>query len=202
MAAKSEHRKHRGVRSPFEIDVSGVGRRPGSMVELHETVTAPTRIGIELVGIAEGAPVELDLRLESVSEGILVTGTVTAPTTGECARCLTPITGDVELDITELFAYPDSATEATTEADEVGHVIDDTIDLEQQIVDAIGLVLPFSPVCSEDCAGLCQHCGVRLADAEPGHQHEVIDPRWAKLATMISPEPDSEESPGKSGGTA
>jgi uncharacterized protein len=202
MAGKSGHRKHRGPRSPFVIDVSGLGRRPGSMVELHDTVPAPARIGVELVGIAQGAPVELDLRLESVSEGVLVTGTVTAPTTGECARCLTPITGDVGIDITELFAYPDSATEATTEADEVGHVVDDTIDLEQPIVDAIGEVLPFSPVCTEDCPGLCQHCGVRLADAEPGHHHDVIDPRWAKLAAMLPAEPNSEESPEKSGGSA
>jgi uncharacterized protein len=88
----------------------------------------------------------------------LVTGTVSAPTTGECARCLTPITGHVEIDLTELFAYPDSATEATTQADEVGHVVDSTIDLEQPIVDAVGLALPFSPLCGPECQGLCPQC--------------------------------------------
>jgi uncharacterized protein len=201
MAAKSGHRKRSDSHSPFVIDVSRLGRRAGSMVELNETVTAPARIGIELLGIARGAPLTLDLRLESVSEGVLVTGTVAAPTTGECARCLTPITGDVEIDLTELFAYPDSATEATTEADEVGHVVDDTIDLEQPIIDAIGLVLPFSPLCEDDCPGLCQQCGVRLADAEPGHHHDLIDPRWAKLAGMLPTEPNSEE-PEPSGGPA
>jgi uncharacterized protein len=209
MAAKSGHRRRRDSHSPFVIDVSRLGRRPGSMVELTETVTAPARIGIGLLGIAQGAPIELDLRLESVSEGVLVTGTVAAPTTGECARCLTPITGDVEIDLTELFAYPDSATEATTEEDEVGHVVDDTIDLEQPIIDAIGLVLPFSPLCEEDCAGLCQQCGMRLADAEPGHHHDLIDPRWAKLATVFPSKPTAEpttepnsEEPEKSGGPA
>ena len=90
-----------------------------------------------------------------MSEGALVTGTVSAPTAGECARCLTPITGHVEIDLTELFAYPDSATDETTDADELGRVIDDTIDLEQPIIDAIGLALPFSPLCGPDCAGLC-----------------------------------------------
>ena len=147
---------------------------------------SPSRIGVELMAIDEGAPLELDLRIESVSEGALVTGTVSAPTTGECARCLTPITGDVEIDLTELFAYPDSATEATTEADEVGHVVDsDTIDLEQPIVDAVGLALPFSPLCGPDCQGLCPECGIPMATAEPGHHHEKIDPRWAKLASML-----------------
>ncbi len=151
----------------------------------EETVPSPTRMGVELMAIDEGAPLHLELRLESVSEGVLVTGTVSAPTTGECARCLTPITGSVEIDLTELFAYPDSATEATTEADEVGHVVNDSVDLEQSIIDAVGLALPFSPLCSPDCQGLCPQCGIPMATAEPGHRHEQIDPRWAKLTSML-----------------
>ncbi|HCA52828.1 MAG TPA: DNA-binding protein, partial [Mycobacterium sp.] len=55
--------------------------------------------------------------------------------------------------------YPDSVPEATTDSDEVGRVIDQTIDLAQPVVDAVGLALPFVPVCAEDCPGLCSHCG-------------------------------------------
>jgi len=155
------------------------------MQEIHETVPSPLRIGMQLIAIERDAPVELDLRLESVSEGVLVTGTVSAPTVGECGRCLTPVTGDVEIDLTELYAYPDSVTAATTEADEIGHVVDDTVDLEQPIIDAVGLALPFVPLCGPDCIGLCPDCGVPLATAEPGHQHDKIDPRWAKLSGMF-----------------
>jgi uncharacterized protein len=143
-----------------------------------------------MIGIQAGAPLELDLRVESVSEGVLVTGTLTAPTTGECARCLTPFNGRVEVDLTELFAYPDSITDATTEEDEVGRVVGDFVDLEQPIIDAVGLELPFSPVCRADCPGLCPQCGVPLATAEAGHHHDEIDPRWAKLAAMLRPEND------------
>jgi uncharacterized protein len=177
--------KQRGSRSPLVINISRLGRRPGSMMTVAETVPSPSRIGVELVAIEKDAPLDIDLRLESVSEGVLVTGTVSAPTVGECARCLKPITGHVEIDLTELYAYPDSATEATTEADEVGHVVDDSVDLEQPIVDAVGLALPFSPLCSTDCQGLCPDCGIPMATAEPGHRHEKIDPRWAKLASML-----------------
>lgn len=155
------------------------------MMSVSETVPTPSRIGLDLIGIEADAPLALDLRVESVSEGVLVTGTVSAPTAGECARCLTPITGDVEIDLTELFAYPDSTTDETTDADEVGRVVDDTVDLEQPIIDAVGLALPFVPLCGPDCAGLCPDCGVALAEAEPGHHHERIDPRWAKLAGMV-----------------
>jgi len=170
------------------IDISRLGRRPGSMLTLETTVASPARMGLDLIAVDQGAPLELNLRLESVSEGVLVTGTVSAPTSGECSRCLQPITGEVEIDLTELFAYPHSTTDETTDADEVARVGRDggseTVDLEQPIIDAVGVALPFSPVCGPDCAGLCQECGIPLASAEPGHHHEQIDPRWAKLATL------------------
>jgi uncharacterized protein len=138
-----------------------------------------------MIGIAAGASLDLDLRVESVSEGVLVTGTVSAPITGECSRCLTPFEEQIQVNLTELFAYPDSLTQATTEEDEVGHVVADTVDLEQPIIDAVGLELPFSPVCRDDCPGLCAICGVALATADPGHHHDQIDPRWAKLTAML-----------------
>ncbi len=178
--------------SPMRIDITRLGRRPGAMVTLRNTVPSPSRIGLPMIAIEEGAPLELDLQVQSVSEGVLVTGTVSAPTVGDCARCLTPVNGRVEVTLTELFAYPGSTTEATTEEDEVGHIVDDTIDLEQPIVDAVGLELPFSPVCSPDCPGLCPDCGVALA-AEPGHHHDRIDPRWAKLADMLPPDARRDE---------
>ncbi|ORB65027.1 YceD family protein [Mycolicibacterium tusciae] len=185
MATHAKSGARRASRSPLVLNISRLGRRPGSMMTVTETVPSPMRIGLDLIAIDEGAPLDLDLRFEAVSEGVLVTGTVSAPTVGECARCLTPITGHVDIDITELFAYPDSATDETTEADELGRVVDDTVDLEQPIIDAVGLALPFVPLCGPDCIGLCADCGVPLATAEPGHQHEKIDPRWAKLSGMF-----------------
>lgn len=177
-------------RSPLVLDVSRLGRRPGAMQEIRQTVPSPSRIGLDLIAIEQDAPLELDLRLESVSEGVLASGTMHAPTRGECSRCLGPVSGDIDITLTELFAYPDSLTESTTQDDEVGHVVDHTIDLEQPIVDAVGLALPFAPLCVEDCPGLCPQCGVALASAEPGHHHDVIDPRWAKLASMLPPDRD------------
>jgi uncharacterized protein len=182
-----QHRTTAHPASPMVVDIARLGRRPGAMFALHDTMPSPARIGLELIAIERGASLELDLRVESVSEGVLVTGMVSAPTVGECARCLTRIEGHVQVALTELFAYPESATEATTEEDEVGHVVDDIIDLEQSIIDAVGLELPFSPACRPDCPGLCPECGVLLAN-EPGHQHDRIDPRWAKLAERLPTE--------------
>jgi uncharacterized protein len=199
MARQHNTAAQRHPASPLTVDIIRLGRRPGSMVTLRNTIPSPLRIGSASIAIEQGAPLDLDLRLESVSEGVLVTGTVAGPTTGECVRCLTRLEGHLEVGLTELFAYPDSATEATTEEDDVGRVVDDTIDLEQSIIDAFGLELPFSPACSEDCPGLCPECGVQLAE-EPGHHHDLIDPRWAKLAEMLPPEPVDSAEPDAPGG--
>ncbi|KZS80864.1 MULTISPECIES: YceD family protein [Mycobacterium] len=185
MARQHSQTAHGRLTAPMAIDIARLGRRPGAMFTVQDTVVSPTRIGVELIAIQRGAPLSLDLRVESVSEGVLVTGTVSAPTTGECSRCLTAIQGRVRVALTELFAYPNSTTAATTEDDEVGHVVDEKIDLEQSIVDAVGLELPFSPVCRPDCPGLCPRCGVAL-DTDPDHHHDQIDPRWAKLADIAT----------------
>ncbi|KNA92962.1 DUF177 domain-containing protein [Gordonia sp. w5E2] len=172
-------------RDPFVLDIRSLGRRPGTMEEIHRTVVAPNRIGVEMIAIPADSDVDLDLRLESVSEGVLVTGTVSGETEGQCVRCLEPVDGTVTVFLTELYAYPDSETEQTTDSEDIHRIVDDRIDLEQAVIDAVALELPMSPLCSEDCAGLCSECGVRLAVAEPGHSHEIIDPRWAKLADKL-----------------
>ncbi|MDV8020746.1 DUF177 domain-containing protein [Rhodococcus sp. IEGM 1330] len=178
----------------FVLDILNLGRRPGSTNAIERTVPAPSRIGLDAIAIEAGVPVSLDLQLQAVSEGVLVTGSVRAVTAGECTRCLDPVSGNVDVYLTELFAYPNSITEETTDADEIHRIVDDLIDLEPVIVDAVGLELPLHPVCSDECEGLCSECGVRLAIAESGHSHDTIDPRWAGLAAKfgVGPEPSTE----------
>jgi uncharacterized protein len=185
------------VNPQFVLDTSKLGRRPGSLREVREVVEAPSRIGLDMVAVPKGAPVALDLQLQAVSEGVLVTGTVSADIEGECSRCLEAFTDHIELPLTELYAYPDSATDETTDEDEVYRVVDEQIDLEPAVVDAVGLALPFQPLCSPECMGLCAECGIRLADAEPGHRHDILDPRWAGLAAKFGVDSGS----GPAGGT-
>jgi len=143
-------------------------------------VPAPEDFGVEMVGVPEGAELELDLRFESVLEGVLVTGTAWVPLVGECGRCLDPIASTFEADFQELFVYPDTRSGGNAEDDEL-RLEDDLIDLEPVLRDAVLLALPLSPLCRDDCPGLCPDCGVRLADAGPDHHHDAADPRWAAL---------------------
>lgn len=172
-------------RAPLVLDTRELGRRPGSQREVSLTVPAPADLGIEVLAVPEGAPVELDLRLEAVMEGVLVTGSAQAGLEGECARCLDPIREDIVVNFQELFVYDDIRDAAEAEEDdEVSMLRDDLVDLEPLLRDAVVLALPFQPLCEDDCPGLCVECGARLAD-EPDHTHEAaIDPRWKALTAL------------------
>ena len=171
------------------LDTRELGRRPGSQREVSRTVPAPADLGIEVLRVPEGAPVELDLRIEAVMEGVLVTGTARAALEGECARCLEPISDEIEVRFQELFVYDDREVDPDEEL-EVSKLQDDLVDLEPLLRDAVVLALPFQPLCEDDCPGLCVECGARLAD-DPDHTHdEPVDPRWAALATLTEPEQD------------
>jgi uncharacterized protein len=179
---------------PWVIDTRDLGRRPGSSRDYQRTVPAPAGFGlVDVIAIPEGSDVQLDLLLEAVVEGVLVSGTVTAQASGECSRCLDPLTEQVEVELTELYAYPDSTTDSTTDEDEVSRIHDDLIDLEPVVRDAVVLALPQVPVCSEDCPGLCPECGGKLVELGPDHGHETIDPRWAALRERFGEDRDNSE---------
>ena len=181
------------LRSPLVLDVRNLQRRPGSMVTVTRSVPAPAGLGVAMARVPEGSPIDLDLRLESVLEGVLVTGSADLQVAAECSRCLEPVEWHEEIDLTELFRYPptDARGAVVEEEDESDDPLpmleDDMLDLEPTLRDAVVLDLPLAPLCREECPGLCPECGVRLEDS-PGHAHETTDPRWAALAALQDPE--------------
>ncbi|MFC7402670.1 YceD family protein [Citricoccus sp. GCM10030269] len=152
------------------------------MRTLEEQWPAPEALSTPLIGIPAGSAVDVDLRLESVHEGILATGEAHAELVGECSRCLDPIRDGITVDLQELFLA--SPSESDGGSDEERLVVHETVDLEPVLRDAVVTALPFQPVCRPDCQGLCAECGIRLDEAPDDHVHEQIDPRWAALAAL------------------
>ncbi len=172
------HQRLPDPRSGLVLETHEMSRQAGTMREVRRTAEAPGEMGIGVIGVPPGSPVELDVRLEAVGEGVLVTGTAEVTLAGECVRCLTPISTRVEVDVQELFYYPGNGPDD----DETSRIEGERIDLEPVLRDTVVLDLPFTPVCRDDCEGLCQVCGANLA-ADPGHAHdEGTDDRWAGLA--------------------
>lgn len=181
-------RREAATADPWVISIRELGRRAGTMEDLERVVTLVEPLGTDILSVGAGEQVDLRLRLESVVEGVLVTGEVTAEAHGECVRCLKELDEPVDVRFQELFAYPDRAAHhrevGAPENEDTERVIeDDTVDLGPVVTDAVVPGLPFQPVCREDCPGLCPQCGARM-ELDPEHHHDVIDPRWSALAGL------------------
>jgi len=178
------------------LDTHELSRRPGTMLEISRIVKAPADMGTTVIGIPEGSDMVLGLRLESVLEGVLVSGAVRGTAQGECVRCLDPLSREITVRIQELFVYPERAHAAEDAGDDEAEndpvLVDDQADIEPAVRDSVVTALPFQPLCREDCPGLCSECGARLAD-DPDHHHDVVDPRWAALQTMLDDSSVSDE---------
>ena len=172
-------------------------RRAGEMKEYELDIEVPEKVGVELIAVPVGGVIEVDARLESVTEGVLLSAEIYAVAKGECGRCLDPVEIIIEKRVQELYLY-----EKKIERKKRAAVVDDfeiedellmdgdIMDLESPIRDAIVLSLPSTPLCSDDCQGLCHECGGKWAELPQDHAHEVIDARWAGLAALNIDGPD------------
>lgn len=182
---------------PLAFDTRSLG--PGSARSETRTAPAPADLGAGMVHVPQGADMRVDAQLEGVSDGVLVTATVTAPLAGECARCLDPFSSQLTVRFQELFSSEGAPADAGDQAGQDEYLLDgDILDLEPALRDAVVLDLPPSPLCRPDCPGLCPDCGVRLADAGPDHGHASTGGPWAALRDFRVAG-NGEEQPGGAG---
>ena len=181
----------------YKLNTYELPRRAGEMKEYELDIEVPEKVGVELIAVPVGGVIEVDARLESVTEGVLLSAEIYAVAKGECGRCLDPVEVIIEKRVQELYLY-----EKKVERKKRAVVVDDfeiedellmdgdIMDLESPIRDAIVLSLPSTPLCSDDCQGLCHECGGKWAELPQDHAHEVIDARWAGLAALNIDGPD------------
>lgn len=179
-------------KSPFLFNCHDLPRRAGEMREFELTITSPDELGLPLFKVEAESPIEVDLTISAVSEGVLATADVRATAIGECMRCLDPIELDLDESFTELFYYEvkksnskrDGKELIVEDEDEALSMVGDEIDLELPIRDALILNLPLNPLCTPDCLGLCPDCGVKWEELPEGHDHPKVDIRWAGLEKL------------------
>jgi uncharacterized protein len=178
----------------FEFNTHELPRRAGEMKEYQIDLAILEPVGIALVAVPAGDVIEVDMRLESVTEGVLLSAQIFAIAKGECIRCLDPVEIEVERKIQELYRYEPTADKGGKRGKKTAKVEEDDLasdeelfldgsvmDLEIPIRDAIVLDLPVNPLCSEGCLGLCPDCGEKWENLPQDHAHEAIDARWAGL---------------------
>jgi uncharacterized protein len=163
----------------LRVSVSEILGRPGEYRSL--IVQAPVAGVATALAHIDQAPVHGTLRLESVVEGVLVTGRVEAPMVLECARCLERFSSELSVEICELYVGP--GHEGPVEDD--AYLVEDAeIDLEPMLRDTLALELPLNPLCRAGCKGYCPHCGADLNMGACDCRDQEIDPRWAELTVL------------------
>jgi uncharacterized protein len=184
----------------FQLNTFELPRRAGEMKEYQLDISVKENFGVPLISVPAGEFIEVDVRLESVTEGVLLSADVYAVAKGECIRCLDPVEIVIERKIQELYNYEptnERGKKKKRDEDEIDLDLEDELmmdgnimDLETPIRDAVVLSLPINPLCDEECLGLCPECGGKWADLPEDHAHDVIDARWASLGSLTLDDPD------------
>lgn len=174
----------------MRVPVTELVGRPGATRELTRAVS-PDVFGEDPWGptvTAIGDPVQLQLHLDAVVEGILVRGALGFLVELSCARCLVPQTVARDVEVAELFLDPSRRTMEDEEGPEPGYELVDentAIDLTTLVRDALLIDLPVRVLCRDDCQGLCETCGTDRNVHQCGHRREAVpDPRWTALAEL------------------
>ncbi len=155
------------------VDVRELLAQPGSSQQVHVTEPVPD-LATELVRVPVEIGVDVDVLLENVVEGILVSGPLAGTFALRCARCLTGFTQEFRIEVHELY------TPGASDQDDQYPLAEGAIDLEPMVRDNVMLSMPFSPLCRPDCRGLCERCGGDRNRNECSCGPEA-DPRWAAL---------------------
>jgi uncharacterized protein len=162
------------------VDVRELRNKPGA--HRHVVVRAPLDgLATPVASVPPDRPVTVDVEIESVVEGLLVTGKVGATAVVSCVRCLRGLDHELEVEVRELFALQPGDDE------DEGYAVlpDDRLPLDTMARDALVLGFPAFPLCRPDCAGLCPVCGADRNRRDCGHGgSENLDPRWAGLAGL------------------
>lgn len=180
--------------NPLRVNAAELLRRPGTEkhLDLHVDVAD---LGIDDERFRPADPVDVELRLESLTDGIVVNGRVSAPWHGICRRCAGPAEGRVDGDVHELYQ------EVVTDPDAFP-LEGDQLDLEPMVREVLLLDAPATPLCRDDCAGLCPQCGADLNTGSCDCAPVAADPRWSALdqlkgiLTDLDGTPDGDAHPG------
>lgn len=169
--------------NPLLVNAAELLRRPGSERPLEARVLLAD-LGIEDdERFAADAEVDVHLRLEALSDGIVLDGRLKVPWHGTCRRCLAETGGISESEVHELY-------QRTLTDPDAFEIIGDQLDLAPVVRELVLLDAPANPVCRPDCEGLCPNCGKNLNEDRCECTRVGDDPRWSALDQLKDlPEP-------------
>ncbi len=130
--------------------------------------------------------VRVALTLTRAESTVAVRGHLAGELSFVCSRCAESAPFDLEYDFSHMFIEEAARPKVPADVDDPGEVdvtmfVGAEIDLEPLVGEDLAVSLPFVPLCSEACRGLCQRCGKNLNEGPCACQSDEEDPRWAAL---------------------
>lgn len=171
----------------LEISVAPLLAQPGHCHQ-HKGTATVGELGTSTAAVL-GESCELDLTLEALTSGeVMVWGDLRVTWTGECRRCLSSVSGEVEVRVKELFQRQPREGETYL-------LSDDKIHLGEMLREALLLSLPLAPLCSSDCLGPAPKSFAvsparDMPDGQTSADQPKGDPRWAALDELKFDDPD------------
>ena len=166
----------------LRVDLGRLAREGSVLVEAK----VPADDGLwQSSGIRGRGPVDLRLQASYAGTGeVVVRGTVKGQLDQECRRCLQPVEGKFDDELTLVFVS-DETGESTDEGDAfafepVGRSLDLSVAVREEVILAMN---PYV-VCDPECRGLCPRCGKNLNEGPCGCAEEEVDPRWERLRAL------------------
>ena len=178
-----------GVRHPLRVNLIELLRQPGARRTINASIDRASLSGhMALDGHLGAEPsadrvrvigdIEVTGAVESGTDDVVASLEVRTRWDALCRRCLTPVS-DLSVSTVREYFSPEGRTGSST--DDVIVVEGDRLDLGPIVIEYAVLDLPPSPVCRDDCPGLCPGCGVELATMSCSCDTEVRDDRWSAL---------------------
>jgi len=164
-------------KKPFRINIGFI---------IHEEIGKNYDFPFEFAKITLGDDLELRnfegiANVGKTPQGLVVQADFSAEITLNCVRCLTEFNHELDWSFTELYAFDKrSETDSGLILPEDAH-----INLAELLREYALLEIPISPICKEDCQGLCMECGQNLNEKDCGHRPEENDSPFAKLKDLL-----------------
>ena len=168
--------------NPYRVDISSILETLGESVEVSDTLTLEKLV----VGAEEfvaTAPFRFDVTITNTGTAVIAAGSIVAPVTATCARCLCEFPTEIVAEVDGFYVYP-GHDEGVPEEQEIEYIDPEgAIDLAPALLAALVLEAPFAPLHDEACRGICPTCGADLndgpcgCDAEPEEGHPFADLR-------------------------
>jgi len=170
---KNEHEE-------LKIRISGLSNG----VHEYHFHASPSEVGLDE---AFRSPVSLDVEIEKSARQIYLKSEIAASGSFTCDRCLEDFEKTVASSLNLFYVFSDAEAEQF-DADEVRVIAPETmhLDITDDVRQSILLAVPLKLLCTDECKGLCPHCGVNWnrETCVCCETHDT-DPRWESLKKIL-----------------